>query len=153
MEISGACGREELCKMTIDDIKFKVDVVVVVISQTKTNVSQRFAISEPAWIQLILKYKEPRPKNAIKRFFLTYRIGRCVNSPKGINTIGKISCKIAEYLKLEAPSLYTGHCFRRSSATLLANHEDDLLTLKRLGWVKKLCCSRKLCRKLFIAKN
>jgi hypothetical protein len=38
MGISGACRREELCKMSIDYIEFKVDVVVVVILATKNNV-------------------------------------------------------------------------------------------------------------------
>jgi integrase len=39
--------------------------------------------------------------------------------------------KIAEYLKLEHPDRYIGHCFRRTSATLLANAGADLSVLKR----------------------
>jgi hypothetical protein len=53
--------------------------------------------------------------------------------PVGINNIGSIPSKIATFLNLPNPSQYTGHCFRRSSATLLANRGGDLLNLKRHG--------------------
>ena len=41
--------------------------------------------------------------------------------------------KVATFLKLPNPSLYTGHAFRRSSATLLADSGADLSLLKRHG--------------------
>ena len=40
---------------------------------------------------------------------------------------------IAVWLGLENPELYTGHTFRRSSATLLANSGANITTLKRHG--------------------
>lgn len=40
---------------------------------------------------------------------------------------------IANYLKLPNPNSYTGHTFRRTSATLLADSGADILTLKRHG--------------------
>lgn len=40
---------------------------------------------------------------------------------------------IAAFLKLPNPEQFTGHCFRRSSATMLVNAGGDLLTLKRHG--------------------
>ena len=40
---------------------------------------------------------------------------------------------IASYLKLADAKLYTGHCMRRTSATLLADSDADLTTIKRLG--------------------
>lgn len=53
----------------------------------------------------------------------------------GKNTFGQIPFKIATYLKLPTPKDYTGHCFRRSSATLLANAGEDILNIKRhAGW-------------------
>jgi hypothetical protein len=51
----------------------------------------------------------------------------------GINTFGQLPSKTAAYLKLEDPKTYTGHCFRRSSATLLAAGGGDLVSLKRHG--------------------
>ncbi|KAH0812075.1 hypothetical protein GEV33_010716 [Tenebrio molitor] len=53
--------------------------------------------------------------------------------PVEINTFGQPPSKIAAYLKLEDPKTYTGHCFRRSSATLLAAGGGDLVSLKRHG--------------------
>lgn len=40
---------------------------------------------------------------------------------------------IASFLKLPNPELYTGHCFRRSSVSHLANTGSDLITIKRHG--------------------
>ncbi|KAG5894016.1 hypothetical protein JTB14_031016 [Gonioctena quinquepunctata] len=40
---------------------------------------------------------------------------------------------IREYLKLPNPELYTGHCFRRSSATILIDAGKDITSLKRHG--------------------
>ncbi|RYA72252.1 hypothetical protein DD592_26315 [Enterobacter cloacae complex sp. 2DZ2F20B] len=51
----------------------------------------------------------------------------------GINTIGGILKQIADFLKLRHSSTYTGHCFRRTSATLLADAGVDITVLKRHG--------------------
>jgi len=51
----------------------------------------------------------------------------------GIHSFGSMPSKIAIFLKLENPTQYTGHCFRRSSATVLAGHGADITTLKRHG--------------------
>jgi hypothetical protein len=40
---------------------------------------------------------------------------------------------VANYLKLPNPEMYIGHCFRRTSAILIADTGADLVTLKRLG--------------------
>lgn len=132
MGISGACRREELCKMQLQDIEFKTTLITITIPQTKTDNSRTFVIIKPEWIALIRQYANLRPDNQ-QRFFLTYRNGKCVCSPVGLNTIGKIPMRIAEYLQLDSATNYTGHCFRRSSATLLANQGGDLLSIKRHG--------------------
>ena len=53
--------------------------------------------------------------------------------PMGIKTFGLVPSKIAAYLQLENPKTYSGHCFRRSSATLLAGGGGDIITLQRHG--------------------
>ena len=45
----------------------------------------------------------------------------------------QLAIKNANYLKLEHPESYTGHSFRRTSATLLVNKGVDILGLKRHG--------------------
>lgn len=41
--------------------------------------------------------------------------------------------QIARYLKLPNPESFTGHSFRRSAATLIADYGANITTLKRLG--------------------
>ncbi|CAH1375728.1 unnamed protein product, partial [Tenebrio molitor] len=53
--------------------------------------------------------------------------------PVGINTFGKIPSDIAKYLGLTNPHEYSGHTFRRSSATILVDAGGDILSLKRHG--------------------
>ncbi|KAJ8968455.1 hypothetical protein NQ317_016290 [Molorchus minor] len=49
--------------------------------------------------------------------------------------MGKIPNVVASYLKLPDVACYTGHCLRRSSATLLADAGVDITTIKRhAGW-------------------
>lgn len=67
------------------------------------------------------------------RFFIGYHNGKCTRQSVGINTIAAIPKKIAEFLKLRNPLTYTGHCFRRTSATLLADAGADSTLLKRHG--------------------
>lgn len=51
----------------------------------------------------------------------------------GINKFGGMAKQVALFLQLPNPEQYTGHCFRRTSATLLVDAGGDLLTLKRHG--------------------
>lgn len=51
----------------------------------------------------------------------------------GINTFAQLPRKVVEYLQLPDVESYTGHCFRRSSAALLADSSADITTLKRHG--------------------
>lgn len=52
----------------------------------------------------------------------------------GVHTIAKMPVSIAEYLKLENPTSFTGHCFRRTSTTIFANAgEYKIMELKELG--------------------
>ena len=44
--------------------------------------------------------------------------------------------QIANFLNLSEPELYTGHSFRRTSATLLVDAGADITTLKRHGGSK-----------------
>lgn len=137
--LAGACRREELMKITTDDIEDNGNILIVTIPCTKTNKPRKFVVCDPgedkpSYIDLYQKYKALRPKNCQhKRFFLYYKNGKCTSQNVGINTFGKMPCNIAGYLGLKNPELYTGHCFRRSSATLLANSGCNITNIKRHG--------------------
>lgn len=66
-------------------------------------------------------------------FFLNYKNGKCTKQVTGKNKIGNMPKEIANYLNLPDPQAYTGHSFRRTSATLLANSGFDITTLKLHG--------------------
>lgn len=122
--------------MALNDVEIKPDMVVISVPKTKTKIPRLFMITEESWIMLIRKYVDLRPPHmSHDRFFLTYRGGRCIKSPIGINKIGEVPKIIAKFLNLANPEKYTGHCFRRSSASHLANKGEDLLTIKKFaGW-------------------
>lgn len=75
-----------------------------------------------------------RPENIPhRRLLIFYKDGKCTKQPVGLHTFGKIPQKIALFLNLANPELYTGHCLRRSSATLLVNGGASITNLKRHG--------------------
>lgn len=51
----------------------------------------------------------------------------------GVHTIAVTSKKVATFLKLSNPEEYTGHCLRRTSATLLIDAGGNMESLKRHG--------------------
>lgn len=137
--VYGACRREEILKLSLEDIQDLGDSVKITIPNTKTNILRQFVITpgnaaDVNMLQLFRTYALKRPAD-IKhsRFFIGYRKGLCLKQAIGINTIGTMPKVIAEYLKLPSPQEYTGHCFRRSSASILADTGVDISVLKRHG--------------------
>lgn len=135
--LAGACRREELANLTTADIEDKENLIIVKIRNSKNHTARNFIISEEihngAYLQLYRKYKSLRPITSNNRFFLVYKKDKCVSQCVGVNSFGKMPSEIAAFLKLPNPELYTGHSFRRSSATLLANSGEGITDIKRLG--------------------
>ncbi|EEZ99909.1 hypothetical protein TcasGA2_TC002700 [Tribolium castaneum] len=124
--------------MSVDDVDDRGNVIVVNITDTKTYKPKTFTIingsnSIPA-IDVFRKYRKLRPESILhKRLFINYPKQKCTVQAVGINTISKFPEKIARFLCLPNPEEYTGHSFRRSSATLLADSGADLAVVKRHG--------------------
>lgn len=139
--IAGACRSDELCKLTMENVKHKNnnDIIIVTIPDSKNGMSRTFTITScpgsVCHLEIVKKYITIRleVKTDNSRFFMRYQSGRCCNQPVGKNTISTIPNKIAQFLNLENPKTYTGHSFRRTSATLLANTGVDVLAIKRHG--------------------
>lgn len=135
--LAGACRREELAKMKTSDIEDKGNLIVVKIQDSKNHTSRSFVISaeinDGKYLLFYRKYTALRPSTAHQRFFVYYKRGKCTKQCVGINSFGKMPSEIAAFLRLPNPELYTGHSFRRSSATLLANSGEGLTDIKRLG--------------------
>ncbi|XP_031342149.1 uncharacterized protein LOC116170098 [Photinus pyralis] len=140
--ITGACRRDELRKMSICDIEDKGNMLVITIPQTKTGKKRIFTITDEILetvhvLELFRKYLVLRPSHTPHNtFFINYRNGKCSTQVVGVHTFGKIPSLIAQYLKIPNFTNYTGHSFRRSSASLLVEAGGDILMLKRHGgWV------------------
>lgn len=136
--LAGACRREELCNLTTNDVIDKGDFVMINISQSKNHTSRCFTISKEVkngkYLALYRKYASLRkPNTKHNRFFTQYKKGVISVQCVGINTFGKMPADIAGYLGLPDPHLYTGHSFRRSSATMLADSGEGITNIKRLG--------------------
>lgn len=135
MEIFGACRTSELVNMLSSDIEDRGSVIVVNVSKTKNDVKRKFTIideEELSAARLVRDYSALRPQGVF-RFFVAYRNKKCTLQPVGKNTFGKIPSKVAEWLGLDNPKAYTGHCGRRTSATLVADAGASMTTLKRHG--------------------
>lgn len=155
MGVFGGLRRDELVKMTIDDVTDKGSVLLVNVPETKTATSKSFTIVEENNINalnIVRKYMALRPKG-MKRFFLTYRNSRCTGQPVGKNTIGSVPAIIAKYLKLEDAKSYTGHCLRRTSSTLLVEAGATFETLKIHGKWKSSTVAEGYIEDSILSKN
>lgn len=131
--VYGATRADELTKVHVSDIREEGNIIIVKIPETKTNVVRTFTV-EDQYAECIKKYMNLRPQKIDhNRFFINFQKGKCTVQPVGRNKFLNTPKQIAIFLNLDNPENYTGHSFRRTSATLLANSGADLLTLKRHG--------------------
>lgn len=131
--ISGCCRKSELHAIQVNHLKRQGELLEIIIPDTKNNVPRRFVI-DPQFVPIVEKYQSLRPAKAEKEnFFLQYRNGKCTVQVIGINTIGNMPKKIAEFLNLKNPKDYMGHSFRRTSATVLADTGATTMDLQRHG--------------------
>lgn len=131
--MSGACRRIELKTIHMEDLTDETTCMLIDIPETKTDKPRKFAVMGHFY-NIVKKYMALRPPDYVdKEFFMRYQDGKCYRSNIGIHTFGAMPKKIAVYLQLPQPDLYTGHCFRRSSATVYVNSGADIIDLKRHG--------------------
>ncbi|KAK5650834.1 hypothetical protein RI129_001863 [Pyrocoelia pectoralis] len=159
MGLVGACRSTELRQMKISDIKDLGSAFLVKVPNAKTKTTRTFTITDKFY-ELCKKYINVRPKNPScpTTFFLNYKQGKCTTQIIGINQFGSMGKKIAHFLNLPHPELYTGHTLRRSSATLHVNCGGEITTLKRHGrWkstsVAEGCIDDSITNKMDTADN
>ncbi|KAJ8911472.1 hypothetical protein NQ315_015239 [Exocentrus adspersus] len=152
--VAGACRGKELHQLTISDVTDMDHALLVNVRNTKNNVDRNFIINNSNkngidLIEVCRKYMALRkPETTHSRFFVRYEKSQCTVQAIGKNTFGKIPQKVAEYLNLPNSTLYTGHCFRRTSASLLADSGASIDVLKT--WRMEICfCCRRVHRELY----
>lgn len=139
MGVAGACRGIELCRLLFQDVVDYGDTLFVNIKNTKNHTDRSFAIKNSSdtgteVVAICKKYMSLRPATIkTDRFFISYRNGMCFSQPVGKNSFGSFPQKIAKFLNLPNANLYTGHCFRRTSASLLADSGANVDQLKRHG--------------------
>lgn len=136
MLIFGICGALRCAEFTnlkcsqVEDINNKF---LVSIQDTKTDIDRTFIIG-PMFYSKVKEYISLKPTDQFTdRFFIQYLNGKCHRQVMGKNKIGSVPSTIASFLQLENSSRYTGHCFRRTAATLLSNSGANMAMLKQLG--------------------
>ncbi|KAJ8983861.1 hypothetical protein NQ317_007951, partial [Molorchus minor] len=125
-----ACPTDVLVNLTVNDIEDVGFSLIVKIPNTKKKIPRIFVVTDVGnMLKLFRKYLSLRPPHVKHKrlFFCTTK----QENPVGKNTMGKIPSVVASYLKLPEVACYTGHCLRRSSATLLADAGVDFTTIKR----------------------
>lgn len=133
MGIMGACRKHELYQMKTTHFTDLNSAVLVAVPDTKTKIVRNFTITGQ-YYQIYKKYASLRPAHITGSwFFINYQKGKCTIQRIGLNKLGTMGKEIAKYLKLPNYDLYTGHCFRRSSATILVDAGGDITSLKRHG--------------------
>jgi integrase len=142
--INGALRGCELNRLKFGDVTIYSDHLMVRVNNTKRNPEGRsfFLLEdkENPWkcpLKLYLEYLSalgdtPDPNGKMWRQYRDASKG-FTQQVHGKNFFGDLPCKIAKFLKLDNPKSYTGHAFRRTSATTAVDNGVDLLNLKRLG--------------------
>ncbi|XP_057319465.1 uncharacterized protein LOC130663914 [Microplitis mediator] len=134
--IFGICGAlrcKEISELKITDVEDLGNRYLVSVNETKNDVPRQFIIGG-LFREKVKQYALLRPKERFSdKFFVQYRNGKCVCQNIGRNTIGGTPQSIASYLNLPNPTRYTGHCFRRTSATLLSESGANVTILRQLG--------------------
>jgi hypothetical protein len=132
--VSGACRSQELVKLKIEDIEEIKLGLLVKIPHTKTKKPRSFTVMGENCLRTYRKYLALRPKNFNeRRLFIKYQDGVCHRQVVGIDKISSVPQEVAKYLNLENVNEYSGHCLRRTSATLLVDSGGDMTSLKRHG--------------------
>lgn len=145
--IIGALRHTELYELMLEDIVDRGEELFVTIRSTKPHraksfICQRNPDQQLCPVAIYRRYLRTRPvadKLSKARsppgsaVWLRYERGKSTCQRIGKKTIAECPPRIATFLKLSEPDLYTGHAFRRTGATCAVNNGADLLQLKRLG--------------------
>lgn len=140
ISLSGGMRCDELINLCFEDIKKNNDGLKVTIKHSKTdqagNGFEFFVLAhqkESRNCLYYLNFYENLVEKKEGRLFRQIRNKKHTLQPCGRSFFLAIPKKIAQYLKLENFSNYTGHSFRRTAATWMANSGAADLELKKWG--------------------
>ena len=130
----------ELAALLWEDVAFAAEGVLIKIRFSKTDragvgATKLLPALEDDAISAAFYFSLYRDAVADKteRLFRNFAVGKFTRAPIGKNIISGMPRSIAQFLDLSNPESYTGHSFRVSSATVLADEGATSITLKRHG--------------------
>ena len=131
--ICGALRSAEATELEVNHVEDIRNRYLVSIVDNKNNYPGQFVIGS-LFYSKINNYIKLRPSGEYSnRFFVHYEKGRCTRQNIGHHKIGEMPRIIAAYLNLQNPKRYTGHCFRRTAATLLCESGGNTQQLLQMG--------------------
>lgn len=140
--IQGALRISELCNLQVSDLTFPNDGSLSIrINYSKTDQSGKghsFIITPNCNVRLCLvkrmkDYLELFETRTGRLFRSATKSNKLCKLPIGVNTMGVIPREIAKFHNLPNIQEYSGHSFRRTSATVLSEKGIGLLELKQHG--------------------
>lgn len=134
----GACRIADIVYLDFANVKIDAMQVSVTIQRSKSAAaaaSTTFIIPNTDSLDVVVLFNlyasQQNPKTG--RFWRHYHWNRWTPAVVGHNPLAKTPKEIATWLGKENAEAYTGHCFRRSSATAYADATGDKIGLKRMG--------------------
>ncbi|KAJ8668959.1 hypothetical protein QAD02_000218 [Eretmocerus hayati] len=138
--LSGCCRMHELIELLMNQVIILDDCMIVTIPKNKTkNAEEKIFRVVGSFFELVQRYLAARASIDHDRFLMSYRTS-CgfINVPAGKATIRTVPTVVAEFLQLPCAHEYTGHCVRRSAATIYASTGVTNIDLMQFGKWKTL---------------
>lgn len=137
--VHGGLRVSELASLTFEDLTMDGNCFTFFIRESKTDqsgVGHQFTVTSSAVesvcpCALIREYIELFNEKCGRFLRRIGPDGRPTKSPVGVNKLGSYPKIVADFLGLEGD--FSGHTFRRSSATIMADGGATTLQLKRHG--------------------
>lgn len=108
-------------------------ILELTLADTKNHSDRKFVI-EKEWAIIVEKYLKLRPKNlGTTRLFVNYQKGTCTIPNVGRNKVAKWLFEIATFLNLKNAREYTGHGFRVTSTTVMAEGGSSEFDIQQTG--------------------
>ena len=140
----GLLRLSEIETLLFEDMTFEAAAVFIKIRRKKqSGVSKKaiFAIDNETCVQILTQYIVLFPEaQRVGRFLRYFQDEKSTNRPVGKNKIAEYPKRVATFLGL-SPEGFTGHCWRRTTATILSETDIPLIQFKNAGgWHSDSVC-------------
>lgn len=101
----------------------------------KQDPSKASTSSSVCWASILMQYVarviQDTNQSSGPLFRTARKFGEILKGAMGVNTLYQIGVEVAQHLNLPSPTKFSGHCFRRTSATHAADRGATTMDMKR----------------------